>query len=107
MIYMFFFFKQKTAYDMRISDWSSDVCSSDLINDAWSIGASIGFSYQAVALNTDFRAPNMLLGFARTLYENICAPFRGQSNLALDVFLFRSEERRVGKECVSTCRSRW
>src|SRR3546814_4690749 len=30
-IVMFFFFKQKTAYDMRISDWSSDVCSSDLI----------------------------------------------------------------------------
>src|SRR3546814_1351685 len=28
----FFFFKQKTAYDMRISDWSSDVCSSDLMN---------------------------------------------------------------------------
>src|SRR3546814_1659702 len=30
---MFFFFKQKTAYEMRISDWSSDVCSSDLDND--------------------------------------------------------------------------
>src|SRR3546814_5035005 len=30
---MFFFFKQKTAYEMRISDWSSDVCSSDLAND--------------------------------------------------------------------------
>src|SRR3546814_5339608 len=30
MIFVFFFFKQKTAYDMRISDWSSDVCSSDL-----------------------------------------------------------------------------
>src|SRR3546814_5925527 len=29
-LYCFFFFKQKTAYDMRISDWSSDVCSSDL-----------------------------------------------------------------------------
>src|SRR3546814_10465172 len=29
---MFFFFKQKTAYDMRISDWSSDVCSSDLMS---------------------------------------------------------------------------
>src|SRR3546814_19494110 len=29
----FFFFKQKTAYDMRISDWSSDVCSSDLVID--------------------------------------------------------------------------
>src|SRR3546814_3855624 len=35
MIYgwlFFFFFKQKTAYEMRISDWSSDVCSSDLVN---------------------------------------------------------------------------
>src|SRR3546814_10799761 len=31
MICLFFFFKQKTAYEMRISDWSSDVCSSDLI----------------------------------------------------------------------------
>src|SRR3546814_20082921 len=31
MICFFFFFKQKTAYEMRISDWSSDVCSSDLI----------------------------------------------------------------------------
>src|SRR3546814_18254909 len=35
LMYMFFFFKQKTAYEMRISDWSSDVCSSELtaIND--------------------------------------------------------------------------
>src|SRR3546814_6264756 len=32
----FFFFKQKTAYEMRISDWSSDVCSSDLESLAWS-----------------------------------------------------------------------
>src|SRR3546814_4777000 len=31
VVYGFFFFKQKTAYEMRISDWSSDVCSSDLI----------------------------------------------------------------------------
>src|SRR3546814_10853478 len=31
MVFIFFFFKQKTAYEMRISDWSSDVCSSDLI----------------------------------------------------------------------------
>src|SRR3546814_10482892 len=31
-LFMFFFFKQKTAYEMRISDWSSDVCSSDLPN---------------------------------------------------------------------------
>src|SRR3546814_5602619 len=32
MFFIFFFFKQKTAYEMRISDWSSDVCSSDLLN---------------------------------------------------------------------------
>src|SRR3546814_1501318 len=43
--YVFFFFKQKTAYEMRISDWSSDVCSSDLLkaaneNDADMIGLS-------------------------------------------------------------------
>src|SRR3546814_14461403 len=30
LLFLFFFFKQKTAYEMRISDWSSDVCSSDL-----------------------------------------------------------------------------
>src|SRR3546814_17798711 len=33
MMFVFFFFKQKTAYEMRISDWSSDVCSSDLFVD--------------------------------------------------------------------------
>src|SRR3546814_17451270 len=36
---MFFFFKQKTAYEMRISDWSSDVCSSDLIGHIGVAGA--------------------------------------------------------------------
>src|SRR3546814_18091502 len=34
-IVIFFFFKQKTAYEMRISDWSSDVCSSDLLQAPW------------------------------------------------------------------------
>src|SRR3546814_8030979 len=33
-VFLFFFFKQKTAYEMRISDWSSDVCSSDLVSVA-------------------------------------------------------------------------
>src|SRR3546814_10531770 len=32
LLFLFFVFKQKTAYEMRISDWSSDVCSSDLVN---------------------------------------------------------------------------
>src|SRR3546814_5028914 len=35
VVYKFFFFKQKTAYEMRISDWSSDVCSSDLPLAPW------------------------------------------------------------------------
>src|SRR3546814_10529130 len=35
MFFCFFFFKQKTAYEMRISDWSSDVCSSDLALDGF------------------------------------------------------------------------
>src|SRR3546814_11097859 len=34
LVFVFFFFKQKTAYEMRISDWSSDVCSSDLVRGA-------------------------------------------------------------------------
>src|SRR3546814_6313741 len=35
ILFVFFFFKQKTAYEMRISDWSSDVCSSDLAGLRW------------------------------------------------------------------------
>src|SRR3546814_4504433 len=47
----FFFFKQKTAYEMRISDWSSDVCSSDLLlNNAADANAAAG-SEQAVTLD--------------------------------------------------------
>src|SRR3546814_10094755 len=38
---MFFFFKQKTAYEMRISDWSSDVCSSDLMKGLLRYGRSL------------------------------------------------------------------
>src|SRR3546814_5937645 len=41
-VYIFFFFKQKTAYERRISDWSSDVCSSDLLAKKNVIG--LGFS---------------------------------------------------------------
>lgn len=58
------------------------------VNDEWSIGGSVGLSYQAIALQTNFRSPNELLGFARVLSEDVCAPFRGQSNIVLDIFLF-------------------
>src|SRR3546814_12214559 len=39
---VFFFFKQKTAYEMRISDWSSDVCSSDLIAEEIAVSQNVG-----------------------------------------------------------------
>src|SRR3546814_4039542 len=79
---LFFFFKQKTAYEMRISDWSSDVCSSDLSRPDRVPGA----------------AGADLCGVHRVLRGE-----RGADSAGLP----RSEERRVGKECVSTCRSRW
>src|SRR3546814_10368834 len=82
VFFFVFFFKQKTAYEMRISDWSSDVCSSDLYCYFLS-RRSIFCCYSCC--NFFF-----LLSLGR------------QSS-----FLGRSEERRVGKECVSTCRSRW
>src|SRR3546814_6407461 len=80
---LFFFFKQKTAYEMRISDWSSDVCSSDLLDAAVS------------------RVVDGVMGEAVDIDIAV--------ELAIDAReqIERSEERRVGKECVSTCRSRW
>src|SRR3546814_3449707 len=83
---LIFFFKQKTAYEMRISDWSSDVCSSDL---------SPRDQARKGQIADDADAPS---------------PFRHARNMAIiprRVISTRSEERRVGKECVSTCRSRW
>src|SRR3546814_3439594 len=77
----FFFFKQKTAYDIRISDWSSDVCSSDLLEVN-------GFNRNWLTL---FTLPLIFGDY----------PNKGEASAQ------RSEERRVGKECVSTCRSRW
>src|SRR3546814_2719758 len=76
----FFFFKQKTAYEMRISDWSSDVCSSDLRQARRALRLPAG----------------ILLG--RHRLDGQGPDFGAEP---------RSEERRVGKECVSTCRSRW
>src|SRR3546814_3332503 len=110
MCYWYFFvFKQKTAYEMRISDWSSDVCSSDL-------------------------GPGAVVRQVERVHPHrIRRPFLAKRQCkAVDVFeiteqerqrrdreqrrvveaecgdqLVRSEERRVGQECVSTCRSRW
>src|SRR3546814_8963453 len=88
----FFFFKQKTSYDMRISDLSSDVCSSDLDHAGVGLKSELketlsGMGYDVLDLGTDSA-------------DSVDYPDFAQS-------VARSEERRVGKECVSTCRYGW
>src|SRR3546814_7144462 len=99
-VVFFCFFKQKTAYEMRISDWSSDVCSSDLRIAASTLGC----------IPDDLRAVGDTLGRYERVQQHPIAMLTGE----LQRFRTdsseddrRSEERRVGKECVSTCRSRW
>ncbi|TCM60232.1 long-subunit fatty acid transport protein [Acinetobacter calcoaceticus] len=57
------------------------------VTDELSIGASIGMSYQAVALKTDLRFPNEMIGVLRMVDESICAPFRGNNNMITDMIL--------------------
>src|SRR3546814_5283623 len=96
-MFVFFFFKQKTAYEMRISDWSSDVCSSDLTLQHVRYPNVFGVGDAGSTPNAKTMAA------ARKQ-----APIVAVNALAeLDAKQPRSEERRVGKECVSTCRSRW
>src|SRR3546814_8620290 len=101
---MFFFFKQKTAYEMRISDWSSDLCSSDLPHAAGRARptrkapapvARVG------AANEAARVEPRRDGFINAMQRFVW------SEGALYQVYARSEERRVGQECVSTCRYRW
>src|SRR3546814_4495662 len=100
---IFFFFKQKTAYELRISDWSSDVCSSDL-------GPGVRLRLAAVEVAAGGgRGAGAAAGAGEEVFD---AGVEGTG--ALRAFAdggedaqARSEERRVGKECVSTCRSRW
>src|SRR3546814_12850462 len=94
---------------MRISDWSSDVCSSDLMIEGLRqvatlpdpIGEIRDMRYMPSGIQVGkMRVP---LGVVGIIYES-------RPNVTIDaasLCLKRSEERRVGKECVSTCRSRW
>src|SRR3546814_13170423 len=110
-MFCFFFFKQKTAYEMRISDWSSDVCSSDLasrhrtsttasvrdVRDTMLEGIGLAAIWSVIPLAI---GPQATAGAALGLWVLISLLMTA-SAVAL-----RSEERRVGKECVSTCRCR-
>src|SRR3546814_19320961 len=89
---------------MRISDWSSDVCSSDLAELAPGLAAGVDFGVGAVGVVADAdkhrrhdqegHEPDDVVAVVPDRFHDAVAGAR-------------SEERRVGKECVSTCRSRW
>src|SRR3546814_3248473 len=97
--FLFIFFKQKTAYEMRISDWSSDVCSSDLKSPT------------EVPVCVMTVVGDIVHPLFRRSAEDGDAPCRMPRSAGLAAFLangvIRSDESRVGKECVSKCRSRW
>src|SRR3546814_11138904 len=83
------FFKQETADEMRISDWSSDVCSSDLKPQHDANTTIVVFTYYFLLPCAPIPPPPF---YATTISPTPTA---------------RPEERRVGKECLCTCRSRW
>src|SRR3546814_15548885 len=94
---------------MRISDWSSDVCSSDLTEADLDQVYSATNTYFTKADTMTMR--DMLKALRDTYCRSVGAEFMHISDPAakrwIQERLERSEERRVGKECVSTCRSRW
>src|SRR3546814_20494877 len=94
---------QKTAYEMRISDWSSDVCSSDLPRpptpEKVTVQPKLSPKAEGKAATSPESAPD-------DRGCSISSPSPALCQWPL-IARLRSEERRVGKECVSTCRSRW
>src|SRR3546814_14775771 len=93
---------------MRISDWSSDVCSSDLAVD----GRAQRVDYASAQFGANRHFKNATGGFDRVAFGH--AGVIAQNNRAYRIALevertseHSSEESRVGKECVSKCRSRW
>src|SRR3546814_11123525 len=103
--WVFFFFKQKTAYEMRISDWSSDVCSSDLAAAPGRVSCKLrrpparGVRGQGRGAVAD---PKFLKFDTLALHAGQ-QPDPTTGSRAVP----RTEERRGGKECVRTGRSRW
>src|SRR3546814_6859584 len=97
MVLFVFFFKQKTAYEMRISDWSSDVCSSDLLRQR------MGVLFQQGALFTDLN-----------VFENVAFPLREHTQVSesqvvervldkLDAVGPRTAAHQIGR---ASCRER-
>src|SRR3546814_19592532 len=124
----FFFFKQKTAYEMRISDWSSDVCSSDLteialgLNAALTVGRNIDAGTWAPEMISLIKRNNsgQALDIARAARDmhggnGLRDEFHvmrhtinlDTGNTYAGPYVVRSEERRLGKECVRPVSFRW
>src|SRR3546814_2985376 len=102
---LFVFFKQKTAYEMRISDWSSDVCSSDLDGAGGAAAAGgMGETFERRRRIAHAEQRRFHRGLDESLLDDRRSGAFGECAADMAV---RSDERRVGKECVSTCRSAW
>src|SRR3546814_7882190 len=99
-MYLIFFFKQKTAYEMRISDWSSDVCSSDLDSGS-------GTRPRRLRTPPEQAEGRLRCRSHRASREGHRCDARDGDRMVHRVWRLRSEERRVGKESVSKCRARW
>src|SRR3546814_11158120 len=85
---------------MRISDWSSDVCSSDLLTTFIQNTSAIdSFSYK------DVKVHPFVGGFVQQ--HRTQGKMKSGQEFEVHACIVRSEERRVGKGCVSTCRTRW
>src|SRR3546814_17583314 len=102
-----FFFKQKTAYEMRISDWSSDVCSSDLFVAATGYVTDAKRRDGAVVFATPDANDADALNAGRWWKLRRDANWHRPDGMRDGAPNERSEEGRVGKECVSKCRSWW
>src|SRR3546814_16204136 len=94
---------------MRISDWSSDVCSSDLQPDDLRQGAAQRMPEQGGGQRGMCGYCPESAGDPERQHAagEIQAGEQEQRKGCVEPVEVRSEERRVGKECVSTCRSRW
>src|SRR3546814_17655534 len=96
---------------MRISDWSSDVCSSDLLGNIAprhprlvTVSVDNALEHNDPRLRiTEQRSAELPTGVIGNAREVLLV----KRHLLEEGAISRSEERRVGKECVSTCRSRW
>src|SRR3546814_13217967 len=94
---------------MRISDWSSDVCSSDLLEhdrlgQGPALGAQVDHPPLLIIFSDRFDGSRQWFGLK---YHSIPSAVNFVIDAVMPVGGPRSEERRVGKECVRTCRSRW